>query len=1440
MKRTSFSLAALLCVSATFGADRLTDAGKIEQRTAAWESYPSAAQPMPRSLQLHQARLKAQPPTDRESQAVAANEITGIGEIRGRVRVAGSGLVVPDAYLTLYDSNGIYRGGTSADDAGRYAFTGLDDGEYFVYAAPNRWHGNSELFGVLYDDARCPGGVGLDCTVDEGTAISVSGELVQGIDFALPTGSRITGSAVDTDTGAGIYGIAYLLTETGAVLGQTSVAGGEFTIGALEEGSYRLRVQGEYHKGQLFGGGACDFRSDDTCDVLSGGLIRVTDNDVTLPALELSRFGGARGRVLADGIPAANTIVEVRNQSTGERLDSVRTDTDGYWYLDGVPDAQVVFISSRLFFRARMYDDVECPDRHAQSCDLSLGLAQRVEVRSVLDTIDFAFPAAGTVSGTVTSSIDGAPLDNARVEIYDHDATYHDEIRTAWTDQNGRYSVTMGPGAYRITATFRAFSAQIYNGTDCDGSCDITVGDDVIVESELVTGNIDFALDPAPSIAGTVLDTSAQPVPDLWVCAYNASYSFFRSIECGSTDQQGQYRIVGLPSNEAMVVGSEGTESLESQLWNNHNCGTELGNCAPEDGDPIELAAGQQLTNVDLNLRENGRVEGVVSDANGPLTSGAQVAALHIQTNYFVASVNIDENGQYALSLPAGDYRIEARSSLHVNQRYDSVDCPAGGCDELTGAILTLTPGSQISDIDFSLKALATIEGHVVNTGGEPVGGRVEVWSEAGNRVATDYPSASDGSYLISVPPNNNYYLTAQHHNYVTQIYDGLDCTVPCDPLIGTAVRLNVGETLEANFVLTSEVSLSGQIIAQSTGDGIADARIQLRRTPQGYAVAETTTRADGAYDFLGVSTGTYYVVALADDYFSRAWPTHPCEPCDDTYATTLTLGEDSVVTDVNISLFPRTGVSGSVVATETGEPLEAWVRALDLSGQEIASFVSSSVDGAFDSNVLAPGEYVLMATDQGRVSQLFDNVDCNPNCPPEAGVQILIGEGASDISGIDFSLKPRGDIRGSVVDAASRANFSGADATLYRDGQYVDRESIYNGEFSFDKLFSGDYTVVFSHDEYIDEWFDDLACNEGNCDRTSATLINVRADVSTDLGEIDLQPLGKISGRVTAASGTPLQHFSAFLWTAEGALIETVHANSGTYTFRALENGSYYVTVSSSGHLSELYDDVPCEGGILLCDLPAATPIVIEDYENQRNVDFALTRTDVSAIEVYVVDRMTDLPADTSEHWLYVFNEDGTFRASRRYSQYTLDGPGLLRLELDPGRYFVAIDASGFEPRVLPDLACERTGYQELGCPLIDAELIELAEAQTVERAIGLYRLRGISGQLYEEVPGQGLAGSAIDIWDADGDYVTSVGTASNGGFSVILNNGFFLLSTDNGYGLIDQVYNNIECPDGPAIRGLCSLSRGTRINVTGTNPIVLPIQLSSEVDVLFSSGFE
>ncbi|MCI0347593.1 MAG: hypothetical protein L0221_19505 [Chloroflexi bacterium] len=97
-----------------------------------------------------------------------------------------------------------------------------------------------------------------------------------------------------------------------------------------------------------------------------------------------------------------------------------------------------------------------------------------------------------------------------------------------------------------------------------------------------------------------------------------------------------------------------------------------------------------------------------------------------------------------------------------------------------------------------------------------------------------------------------------------------------------------------------------------------------------------------------------------------------------------------------------------------------------------------------------------------------------------------------------------------------------------------------------------------------------------------------------------------------------------------------------------------------------------------------------------------------------------------------------------------------------------------------------------------------------------------------------------AIDFWDTGGVLVGSAVTGLGGSYLFDAGAGTFFVSTDNGLGALDEIWDDVPCPLGPAFEGLCDPTTGDPVVVPSFDTPVTGIDFTLTGVTIFADGFE
>lgn len=304
-----------------------------------------------------------------------------------------------------------------------------------------------------------------------------------------------------------------------------------------------------------------------------------------------------------------------------------------------------------------------------------------------------------TLHGRVTDAATAKPIAMARVRIALESRTERVEYRLQ-TDEDGRYRIAeLTAGRYTVTASKARYVTVAYgqrlpapNGRPVD----VTGGS---------THQIDIALPRASAIVGRVVDENGEPVERAVVTPMRAGYSGGRRgfVPAGGTaltNDTGEYRIQGLPPGSYYVLASERSAGFGSE--GDADVGFQQvmypGATTAEDARPVTVAAGQDLTGIDIALApaRTATVSGVALTSRGQPASRVRLNMTAVDQPFGLGGETVttaDGRFFFPRVLP-GRYEIHARMPGYV-------DRPG---EEPQAAILPVTvAGADLTDVAIQL-----------------------------------------------------------------------------------------------------------------------------------------------------------------------------------------------------------------------------------------------------------------------------------------------------------------------------------------------------------------------------------------------------------------------------------------------------------------------------------------------------------------------------------------------------------------------------------------------------------------------------------------------------------------------------------------------------------------------------------------------------------------
>ncbi len=628
---------------------------------------------------------------------------------------------------------------------------------------------------------------------------------------------------------------------------------------------------------------------------------------------------------------------------------------------------------------------------------------------------------SATLSGTITESGSGDPLENVTVAVSDiNQAGWGWPVAEATTDPSGHFSVDvpMDPGQTRsliVEAAGPSHAPGRYDGVSATG-CFFDCGGDSGAFNVSEGGEIsdlDFSLEPGGTISGTVVaSNTGAPLENAVVEPRRSEDGHGISQHFSAlTDADGNYQLpLALAPGEYHFLARPGpTDNYVVKAWQHYSC--QHSRCPILLTDTVELTAGTVVSGIDFALRPGASISGDLLPDDIIRTVRLHDAAGLLLDEVFFFPFDFPVSHWSFDGLAGGSYYIELAAQPtepYVRQLHNSRICPFGECKRASGEPVIVSPGtSKILD-EMTLEKGGQIGGNIVD-------------------AATGQAPPVDGQGLIG-------------------IYEIIDAS---------------GEVF------------GGGSINEQDGDVVLSPRLGV--PPGDYFVR---TFSGGAGSGIGYDQPGFMDRATITGYTDAVYPNIACagEDCNLDAATAITVTGDAV-TDITIEVSSGSNITGSIVDDETEEPISAAiVKLIDADNRQLAA-TSTDNDGNFVFGGFPAGTYFLRTSMSGQLGSIhygfrnayFDRVHgadelCSEQlCDPTAGTPLTL-DGSNDVGPLELRVERGPVIRGIVIDTQTGLKIHSGHVELFdEENNFVGRYAIppQSAIFQTSALSSGDYTLV-------------------------------------------------------------------------------------------------------------------------------------------------------------------------------------------------------------------------------------------------------------------------------------------------------------------------------------------------------------------------------------------
>ncbi|MBZ0112730.1 MAG: carboxypeptidase-like regulatory domain-containing protein [Thermoanaerobaculia bacterium] len=605
-------------------------------------------------------------------------------------------------------------------------------------------------------------------------------------------------------------------------------------------------------------------------------------------------FGRVTDEVTAVGIVGA----ELRAYSPqGYYVGNDYSGVDGYYSLGGLAPGTYRVTVSHNGHVGELWNNLVC---HPY-CDPTTGQPIGVTNGTPGSGVDFALAATGSISGAFEEDGTGTSL-SGWLEFWSVTGTYlfDDYVYGDYTVSN------LAPGNYFINSyNYDGLADELYDDLPCENGpptgCDPTDGTPVGVTSGQTTTGIDFRL-PLSSkgrIAGSVTNSSTgAPLSGYYidVIAYDENGNSF-----GYSDVYGgEYLIDGLEPGD-YTVWARASEQYSSELWPEIPCEYP---CDITQGTAVTVVFQETTDGIDFTLDPPGSIEGRVTDESGIPILGVEVTTFGDGNNEYTTT---DTDGHFRIpGLKANiDFNLLATSGYHRDELWENVPCEPS-CDWSLGTPITVTPNQVIDGLNFALERSGTLGGTVSadSTGTLLKGVFLDLYNSAGQSVGYAYTDGL-GEYRIQDLGSGPYFLRAYYYQFLSELFEDIDCSDGCDPTTGTPITTGSGMLTEIDFALSRFGRIKGRVTSSLTGQPLQSC--QLRADATTFA-RYTYTDSDGQFRFDDLVAETYLLTAAdCDGLAGRLYDDVYCPggACDANDATPITVSLNELLTNIDFTLGP-------------------------------------------------------------------------------------------------------------------------------------------------------------------------------------------------------------------------------------------------------------------------------------------------------------------------------------------------------------------------------------------------------------------------------------------------------------------------------------------------------------------------------------------------------
>lgn len=1148
--------------------------------------------------QLQTSLIKGQPSIE-----------NGTGIIRGFVRDASDDSPIDNIHLSLYDSNGVYVDSEYSDSIGRYMFSNLDEGDYFVSAR----HEYLNFVNEFYPNVLCPGGLGYGCLPEDLTPIYlIDGGHIQSINFTLEKNGRLTGILKNQSNQQPISGRVYLYNESNQVVSivNSSYNTGIFTLNFPTEEPYYLKFETSGYRSELYDDIDCTL---EPCDFSQATAISVSVNEnVDIGDVFLNRNSVMSGTIAdSNGVAISNSgEVEIVDNELGYVIQRVIPNNNGTWVSDPVSPGEYLIRSRASGYFAQYYDNQNCTSNSYSSCQDEAAAVVNHDGMIDLSGIDFMLKEGGTIKGNVYD----VNNDSTDAVVYLYDDTGYG-IKYEYVNSNGSFEFSgLEDGTYYISAKNNDHMITMHPSIICsnvesysDRCYSATDGNEIVLtNSRTLTKNVRMKV--GATVKGRVTDSNNLPLhsASIQLIGDNSSrveYSDENGYFEVSNVIQGTYRLTAIKSGHAKV------------LWSNVVCTTS--NCDTTDGNTFNVSGSQTYNNKNFKLPQLGVIHFEVLGRGNTAVNNGYVYAYNAN-HEVVGNRSVDSSGVASFALYPGNYRFIYKSDYsdrYIDKVYGWSNC-YDSCSPNNGTQVNISL-NQEKNVNMTLDKAFVLSGSINQAPGAD-NDRKYLQIYQNDELFSSQKIHSGSSFEKSIKLVGNIKVSVYQEGHYRNVYQNIHCVeAACGLNQAQSISVNPNQSKNINFDLQILNHIAGRVL---NTEGAPMAGIQVNASLQNsYFEKTVVTDSNGDYKFMGLEPGNYNVVAFTDgEYESTLYGDITCaSPCAFNDNAIIVMDAGDFLNQRNINMKKRGSFHLTGVSFATGGYAEdVKIEFINQDTNNSRSFQTDSA-GDLEEVLLSEGRYKLIASVGNYYSQkiytAYPQISCGNNievCLDSSPVFEVNSQNSHAVS--DFVVDQKGKLSVQLFDDESLTAISGVSVQIL-DSQLnvINSVGSQQGLAEINNVSDGDYYVYVStdsNDSHLSELYDDIECGPGmgiGCQLTQGQTLRFERNSVQNIN-IGLKKKPSLKVNVVDAFTNESIEGSVKIFTESGHSIYSYNYDS-QYEI-PMNSGQYYIVGQSNGYNIKAFPGAQCSGGWDLdyCDILNAQLVSIqgEDVEVSLGLD--------------------------------------------------------------------------------------------------------------------------------------------------------------------------------------------------------------------------------------------